>query len=472
MPVIPSPAVCDGIYFPDGLLLVVNRKPAFMRYSIYNTVLRINSVYGLLYNALSDQYIVLKNGPLEILQTTDANALQTSSPSLYRQLLDAKAIVADDTDEVEQVRALIRSVDEDDTCFHLHINPTVDCNFRCWYCYENHVRGSKMSEDTRTAVQRLISNIVAGHHELQVFDLSFFGGEPLMYFSSVVRPLMDHLETVCQERDIVPSFQFTTNGYLLSDKMVRYFEGKNVTFQITLDGYRDHHDKTRFPAAGVGSFDRIVSHIKTLARHGHIVVLRVNYTSDILDGVDNILGEFGDLEQEARALVRVDFQRVWQDDGKSGDENAVEEQVYGLIREFRHAGFDAGCARTIDRVRCSCYGDKRNYALVNYDGNVFCCTARDFTDANRVGVLTEDGHLHFDHDEKQRRMKAKFSRPVCFHCRIAPICGGGCTQKAVELPDDGRCLYGYDEAAIDDKVLERFDYQYAVSRLCMPADEA
>lgn len=442
-----------------------------MRYSIYNTVLRVNPVYGLLYNALSDQYIVLKNGPLEILQTTDANALQTSSPSLYRQLLDAKAIVADDTDEVEQVRALIRSVDEDDTCFHLHINPTVDCNFRCWYCYENHVRGSKMSEDTRTAVQRLISNIVAGHHELQVFDLSFFGGEPLMYFSSVVRPLMDHLETVCRERDIVPSFQFTTNGYLLSDQMVRYFEGKNVTFQITLDGYRDHHDKTRFPAAGVGSFDRIVSHIKTLARHGHIVVLRINYTSDILDGVGNILGEFGDLEREARALVRVDFQRVWQDDGKSGDENAVEEKVYGLIREFRHAGFDAGSARTIDRVRCSCYGDKRNYALVNYDGNAFCCTARDFTDANRAGVLTEDGHLHFDHDEKQRRMKAKFSRHVCFHCRIAPICGGGCTQKAVEQPDDGRCLYGYDEAAIDDKVLERFDYQYAVSKLCMPADE-
>ncbi len=437
-----------------------------MRYSIYNTVLRVNPVYGLLYNALSDQYIVLRNEPFEALQTMDADTLQSSSPSLYQQLLDAKAIVADDTDEVEEVRALIRSVDEDDTCFHLHVNPTVDCNFRCWYCYENHVRGSRMTEDTRLAVERLISNIVAEHPQLQVFDLSFFGGEPLMYFSPVVRPLMDYLETVCRERKIEPAFHFTTNGYLLSDAMVRYFEGKNVTFQITLDGYRDHHDQTRFPASGGGSFDRIVSHIKTLARHRHLVVLRINYTSAILEGIGNILGEFEDLEQEARALVRVDFQRVWQDDGKSADENGVEEQVYALIREFRRSGFDASSARTVDRVRCSCYGDKRNYVLVNYDGNVFCCTARDFTDVNRAGRLTDDGRLHFEHDEKERRMKAKFSRPVCFHCRIAPICGGGCTQKAVEMPDDGRCLYGYSDATIDDKVLERFDYRYAVQNLC------
>ena len=54
-----------------------------MRYSIYNTILRVNSVYGLLYNALSDEYIVLKNEPFEILQSTDARALQTVSPSLY-----------------------------------------------------------------------------------------------------------------------------------------------------------------------------------------------------------------------------------------------------------------------------------------------------------------------------------------------------------------------------------------------------
>lgn len=436
-----------------------------MRYSIYNTMLRVNSVFGLLYNALSDEYIVLKNEPYEILQTTDARALQSVSPSLYRQLLDVKAIVADDTDEVEQVRTLIRSVDEDDTCYHLHINPTVDCNFHCWYCYENHVRGSKMSEKTRTAVERLIDNIVAEHLHLQVFDLSFFGGEPLMYFSPVVRPLMDHLEAVCREREIEPVFQFTTNGYLLSDAMVHYFEDKNVSFQITLDGYRDHHDKTRFPAAGSGSFDRIVSHVKTLVRHQHVVVLRINYTSDILDGVGRIRDEFDDLEQDVRPLVRVDFQRVWQDDGKSANENGVEEQVYGLIRKFREGGFAAGSPRTLDRVRCSCYGDKRNYALVNYDGNVFCCTARDFTEANRAGVLTEDGQLLFDHDEKERRMKSKFSRPVCFQCRIAPICGGGCTQKAVESPADGRCLYGYTDASIDERVLERFDYKYAVNNL-------
>ena len=41
------------------------------------------------------------------------------------------------------------------------ILPTIDCNFRCWYCYESHIE-SKMSEGDVWAVITFCKNILNG----------------------------------------------------------------------------------------------------------------------------------------------------------------------------------------------------------------------------------------------------------------------------------------------------------------------
>ena len=54
---------------------------------------------------------------------------------------------------------MIEYVDNDDSTFELIINPTLDCNFHCWYCYENHLKGSKMDEGIVSAITTLIRDI-------------------------------------------------------------------------------------------------------------------------------------------------------------------------------------------------------------------------------------------------------------------------------------------------------------------------
>ena len=36
------------------------------------------------------------------------------------------------------------------------INPSMDCNLKCWYCYENHIANSMMSFET---ADKIISHI-------------------------------------------------------------------------------------------------------------------------------------------------------------------------------------------------------------------------------------------------------------------------------------------------------------------------
>lgn len=200
-------------------------------------------------------------------------------------------------------------------------------------------------------------------------------------------------------------------------------------------------------------------------RQVHDVIMRINYTADNISSMSSIVDEFVDLEQQYRNLIAVDFQRVWQDIDKAADEDAVDTEVYNCIKYFHENGFKVSCAKTSNNVQSTCYGSMRNYALVNYNGDVYQCTARDFNKANRYGWLTETGGLVYENGLKEKRESARFSKKVCHDCRIAPVCGGGCAQKAMELYDATDCVFGYTEEGIRDFVLDRFEYSLLLGEM-------
>lgn len=427
------------------------------KYSIYNSLLELSSEYGLCYNAMSDRFLLLKHEAYDALRTSETDTLRDSHLDLFNQLAGINAIVDDTVDEVQQVRDMIHRVDNDDTCFQLHVNPTVDCNFRCWYCYEDHKKGSRMDGKTVDSIKLLIENILCEHTQLTTFLLSFFGGEPLMYFNSVARPLIEYAIGACKKHGVRLGLSFTTNAYLLNPGMMDFFRDKNVSFQITLDGNRELHDKIRFMKSGQGSFDKIIANIKALAADGHHITMRINYTAANLASVAAISDEFDDLDPQCRANISVDFQRVWQDDGTAADEDAIDSLVVDDVKLFRSKGLHAYCSKFFNMVKDSCYGCKRNYVLVNFNGDLFQCTARDFATDKRYGYLSAAGKLVYENGLVEKRREVRFRKHVCEQCRIAPICGGGCAQKAMENAENENCPLGYGPKEIDKQVLYRFE---------------
>jgi uncharacterized protein len=354
--------------------------------------------------------------------------------------------VKSETDEIDIVKRMSRSVDENQESFFLTINPNMTCNFGCYYCYETHVSKSRISEGTARRVNLLISRIIKEKCP-KYLPLAFFGGEPLLYFSKDVVPILNHYIAECRSNGLAPSVGFTTNGYLIGDEFLSYFKRQGVTcgLQITLDGAREKHDTVRFTKSGRGSYDRIVKNIRILVKNQFSVRVRVNYTDTNIEGIEQIADDFGDLEESMRTRFLVfDFHRVWQNERRD-DVGAVLESK---LERLRTLGIPIASKYAPDNVHNSCYADKRNSAVINYNGDIYKCTARDFTKSSRAGFISDDGDLVWNDEYIERRMTAKFNNPPCLRCRLLPICNGGCSQHALEHLLDGSeyCVYSGDEA--------------------------
>jgi uncharacterized protein len=108
-------------------------------------------------------------------------------------------------------------------------------------------------------------------------------------------------------------------------------------------------------------------------------------------------------------------------------------------------GFSLPRIKDYNNVLNSCYADKINQATINYNGDVYKCNARDFNEKNKEGVLTDDGQIAWN-DRGKERVNIKMNNSPCLECSILPICGGGCSQVALENKDKDYCVHNFDES--------------------------
>lgn len=417
-----------------------------MKQSKYNCILQDNTGM-VIYNAATDQLVALTPQLANIFNESKAapEKIKAQHAELYDHLLQKGIFVCDDADETE---AYIRKREEYERSsgeYTITINPTLACNMSCWYCYESHKNMPAMSADVKQSVLLLIDKLLADN-KLKKLNLSFFGGEPLLYFDKVVVDIVNHAKMQCKAFDAKLSIHFTTNAYLLTDSVLKQLEGLDVSFQITIDGGKQVHDSVRKTKGGEPTYARIVEHIHQTLSHGFPVGVRFNYTAKSIPSFIDVVKDFSHLQQEQKQLVNFTFQRVWQDN--EGDASQVEQQVEHIERAFEQAGLFVNNAKSY--IVPYCYADGVNTAVVNYNGDLFKCTARDFSPKSKEGTLAADGTLRWN-ERLRKRMSIRHGSDTCLQCRIYPICHGGCSQMKLEAPDGiSSCPKGYD----DDKIQE------------------
>jgi len=353
------------------------------------------------------------------------------NPSFTEWLTKNRFLVGNVSEEIDYMMELNRKAIED-FYYTLVINPTQECNFNCWYCYEKHESGY-MNEEVFNKIKAHI-DLKLKEKNFKQFNLGWFGGEPMLYFKKVIYPLSIYAKEKCGLENVAFYNSITTNGFLINKKIIEKFDDIDLRdFQITIDGDKSTHDKVR-NQRGKPSFDRIIQNIIDICDllPNASITIRINYTNE------SICTQFYEvlkiIPPELRKHLSVQFQRVWQTystDEHKKDSKKILNENENVLREN---GFRISCNHNYSIFKGHvCYADRKSYANVNYDGNVFRCTARDYSPQNSLGYLNEKGEIIWK-DEKLCNIDSKpyFDNEMCLECKLLPICGGPCFQKTLD----------------------------------------
>ena len=124
------------------------------------------------------------------------------------------------------------------------------------------------------------------------------------------------------------------------------------------------------------------------------------------------------------------FHQIWQDEHRQETDSIVNQLTLKISKWGKRC-----FSPKLDSGRC--YADQRNSFVINFNGDLYQCTARKFNDENKEGHLQPDGTL-IHNQRYEERMQCRFSNPECLECRAFPICKI-CSQKRLEH-DRTRCL--------------------------------
>lgn len=359
---------------------------------------------------------------------SDLNILEKQNFPLFSVMCKLGVILHSDFSEVNDMLVSNRKTIFSDKNYRLTINPTLECNFGCWYCYETHTKGRMGAE----MVDRIVKHVqqLVSYDGISGLHLDWFGGEPLLCFDDVVYPLSIRLKKLMEGSKRWFRNSATTNGYNLdkeSIKKLNHIDLKN--FQITLDGYEEQHNQIRKAPKGKNSYRTIVNNINLICElvESATVAVRINYTKETLENINEIMKDFSETSKNHITFL---FQQVWQDKTKLFKEIEEVEQLFKL------KGFKVD-ERTVMKSDHKCYADKLYQAVINSDGRVFKCTARDFATFPEDGILDESGEIIWNEEKYNKRMvKATFENKYCLPCRFLPVCLGPCSQKMVEFTGD------------------------------------
>ncbi len=378
------------------------------------------------------------------------NIIKQERPHLFSLLVKTGLIINDTTNEIDSIRFEYQKVIFNDKLYRLTLIPTMDCNYNCWYCYETKHKSS-MNKAVRNNVIKHVHNKIL-YENISGVALDWFGGEPLMYFNEVLYPLSKEILQQCNKNKRKFSNQITTNGFLFNELIINKLEEIQLkNFQITLDGNEYYHEKVKRIN---GAYKKTIDNINALCHSLKDVeiILRINFTDENIDSTIDIIK---DIPVKNRHKIKVSFQRVWQLKDNNKYYYSVDKIKEVYAREgFRLENYKMSMVQT-------CYADRLEQAVINYDGNIFKCTARDFTKENRDGYLDSDGDIIWDQEKYTRRLgKFRFDNEKCYSCDLLPMCYGPCSQKVIETPEsniDRICNYDGLKITIEEMLMKNYN---------------
>lgn len=335
--------------------------------------------------------------------------------------------------------------------------PTYDCNLRCSYCFQDHMRSDCSFKHLLTTMRRpIVDRIFEAMPEIEANhgakpgaqvrrNIGFFGGEPLL---ASTREIVQYI----MEKAGPADFWAVTNATELEAYQDLLGPEGIARLQITLDGPPAEHDQRRIAADGSGTFERIAQNIDLALALGTIVQVRLNVDRNNIHELpalaDEILARGWQKQRGFSAYTAVispsndktdrkTTMNTWQLDKALTEmrEEHPNMRIIGRpdegIRGRARKIFDGG-EELHPQLKPSFCGAHDQMYIFDPFADVYACWEKTGDPDIRIARITPEGSIEYAYEQTRHwRGRSVASNPVCRSCRYALHCGGGCAVLAL-----------------------------------------
>ena len=373
-------------------------------------------------------------------------------PSEVQNLLEMGFVHEQGIDEEKQLaeqRKLTVQTNKDNILYYI-ITPTMDCNARCYYCFEQGAHHQKMSKETAIAV----ANYIVKNAKGQKICIQWFGGEPLLE-----PDVIDLITEILNIHSIDYESKITTNGFLLSNSMVQRIRKWNTTsVQIPIDAIgNEYNNIKRYIDEEKDAFSKVIGNIKNLLKYDIRVRVRINFNpleietvKKTIIGLKEIFGEKSPIEFYCASIDSPSSKIPPISLRYEGLEKHPLISLLDISEEF--CGYSVKTSNTwfatadeltkilqkyfLHPIPASCFGVCNCTIAIDSLGNIYVChrllgKGEQYSSGNVWSGIENNGI--------SERFQSIEIREECRTCFLLPCCQGGCKLRAEEYGVQHAC---------------------------------
>ena len=384
-----------------------------IKYNTGNTVILYNTISGLLVEMLKDEYSF-------ILSSTGNDIIEKG----WRFLIDRYTFVPENINDYDAVNTYLSTKHRYQTPVENNFDyidkyvifTTLDCNARCFYCYEHGASKIKMSSKIATDTADFIINEY--NKTKTPIAISWFGGEPLYNIEAI-----DLITDKLIEAGVPFYSDITTNAYLFTEDVIEKAATKwNIKHaQITLDGTKEKYNKTKnYIYKDKNAFDKVIDNIKALLKHNIEVHIRLNAdlynVDDLTDLVKYLYEEVGN-----HSKLSVYTHELFEDVSNVKHTEEEKEQLFKKINILkRNLMYYKYMKDDLTVMKhCHCLTDGGHGIMILPDGKVGQC--EHFYNKDYIGdIYTTKENWNYDVVANWRELYKK--EEICKSCPLFAVC--------------------------------------------------
>jgi len=245
------------------------------------------------------------------------------------------------------------------------------------------------------------------------------------------------INEIVKQNGIKYDSNIITNGYFLTSYRAKELVKCGVSIaQVTLDGDKASHDKSRFSNINQSSYEIIMSNIEEVLCETKLhIVLRVNVTLNNIDLLYRLVDDINNRSIQNKN-ISIYFATVY-DPQLSNINDSMDvtgdlitpNRAYALkeLELLKYAdSIGLNVAVDIDEHEGDCLVTRSNSFAISPDGNLFKCyipiTNKDYS----VGTSTRMLEAFSNELFKKWDSWSAFNHQGCKNCKLLGSCRGGC----------------------------------------------